>query len=149
MLVITESVLSPARRPKTAAIPYPNPEPKPISSPVKFSAILRDESGKEVELIGLELTPVSSVWHLRYPAAEAVYTGSDLELQKAWLRVEDSICMNARIIFSDGSSMVTNGALSARYEDGVVSLYTGWPRAIDITDVQRIVLGDLVLWENK
>lgn len=57
--------------------------------------------------------------------------------------------MNARIIFSDGSSMVTNGALSARYEDGVVSLYTGWPRAIDITDVQQIVLGDLVLWENK
>lgn len=50
------------------------------------------------------ITPVSSVWHLRYPAAEAVYTGSDLELQKAWLRVEDSICMNARIIFSDGSS---------------------------------------------
>ena len=108
-----------------------------------------DESGKEVELIGLELTPVSSVWHLRYPAAEAVYTGSDLELQKAWLRVEDSICMNARIIFSDGSSMVTNGALSARYEDGVVSLYTGWPRAIDVHDVQQIVLGDLVLWENK
>lgn len=108
-----------------------------------------DESGKEVELIGLELTPVSSVWHLRYPAAEAVYTGSDLELQKAWLRVEDSICMNARIIFSDGSSMATKGALIARYEDGVVSLYTGWPRAIDITDVQQIVLGDLVLWENK
>ena len=108
-----------------------------------------DESGKEVELIGLELTPISSVWHLRYPAAEAVYTGSDLELQKAWLRVEDRICMNARIIFSDGSSMATKGALSARYEDGVVSLYTGWPRAIDVHDVQQIVLGDLVLWENK
>ena len=107
------------------------------------------ESGRELELIGLELTPVSSVWHLRYPAAEAVYTGSDLELQKAWLRVEDSICMNARIIFSDGSSMVTNGALSARYEDGVVNLYTWWPRAIAIHDVQQIVLGDLVLWENK
>lgn len=108
-----------------------------------------DESGKEVELIGLELTPVCSVWHLRYAEAEAVYTGSDLELQKAWLRVEDSICMNARIIFSDGSSMVTKGALSTRYEGGVVSLYTGWPRAIDITDVHQIVLGDLVLWENK
>ena len=107
------------------------------------------ESGRELTLIGLELTPVSGVWRLRYADAEAVYTGSDLELQKAWLRVEDSICMNARIIFSDGSSMVTNGALSARYEDGVVSLYTGWPRAIDITDVQQIVLGDLVLWENK
>ena len=107
------------------------------------------ESGKELELIGLELTPVSGVWHLRYAEAEAVYTGSDLELQKAWLRVEDSICMNARIIFSDGSSMVTKGALSTRYEDGVVSLYTGWPRAIAIHDVQQIVLGDLILWENK
>lgn len=107
------------------------------------------ESGKELELIGLELTPISGVWHLRYTEAEAIYSGSDLELQQAWLIVEDSVCMNARIIFSDGSSMVTKGALSSRYEDGVVSLYTWWPRAIAIHDVQRIVLDDLILWENK
>lgn len=107
------------------------------------------ESGKEIELIGLELTPVSGVWHLRYADADAVYTGSDLEQQQSWLMVEDSLCMNARIVFSDGSSMVTKGALSSRYEDGVVSLYTWWPRAIAIHDVQQIVLGDMILWENK
>lgn len=107
------------------------------------------ESGKEVEFVGLELTPLSGVWRLRYSEAEAVYTGSDLELQQAWLLVEDSVCMNARIVFSDGSSMVTKGALSSNYEDGVVSLYTSWPRAIDIHDVQQIVLDDLILWENK
>ena len=106
-------------------------------------------SGREVEFVSLELTPISGVWHLRYNEAEAVYTGSDLELQQAWLLVEDSVCMNARIIFSDGSSMVTEGALSSRYEDGVVSLYTSWPRAIDIHDVQKIILDDLILWENK
>lgn len=107
------------------------------------------ESGRELTLIGLELTPVSGVWHLRYTDAEAVYSGSDLELQQAWLMAEDSLCMNARIVFSDGSSMVTKGALSSSYEDGVVSLYTWWPRAIDIQDVQQIILDDLILWENK
>lgn len=107
------------------------------------------ESDRELELIGLELTPVSGVWHLRYVDAEAVYTGSVLELQPAWLMAEDTLCMNARIVFSDSSSMVTKGALSSSYEDDVVSLYTCWPRAIDIRDVQQIVLGDLILWKNE
>ena len=35
------------------------------------------------------------------------------------------------------------------YNDGIVNLNCGWESAININDVQRIVLGDLVLWESK
>ena len=35
------------------------------------------------------------------------------------------------------------------YENGTVNQWCGWGSAINIDDVQRIVLGDLVLWEAK
>ena len=42
------------------------------------------------------------------------------------------------------TSNVTGNAMN---ENGTVNLFCGWGSAIDIGDVQRIVLGDLVLWE--
>ncbi len=35
------------------------------------------------------------------------------------------------------------------YENGTVNLYCGWGSAINIDDVQHIVLGGLVLWEAE
>ncbi|MBR6353262.1 MAG: hypothetical protein IKS25_03980, partial [Oscillospiraceae bacterium] len=65
------------------------------------------------------------------------------------LLLEDKICQQAQLLFSDGSTFSTGGALTTPYEDGVVNQYCGWAQAIDIADVQRIVLGDLILWEAE
>ena len=40
------------------------------------------------------------------------------------------------------------GALSAPYTSGAVELHCEWGSAINIDGIQKIVLGDLVLWEN-
>ena len=53
------------------------------------------------------------------------------------------------LVFADGSTFSTGGALTSPYNDGIVNLNCGWESAININDVQRIVLGDLVLWEAK
>ena len=62
---------------------------------------------------------------------------------------ERKICIDAKIIFSEGSTFSTGGALSCPFENGVVRLNCGWGSAINIDDVQRIVLGDHVLWEKE
>lgn len=108
-----------------------------------------EDSGKEVELVGLELTPISAVWKLRYAEAEAVYTGNDTDLQIFWINIEDRVCSKVKIIFSDGSSFSTYGSRNSPYEDGIVNYYTKWREAINIYDIQKIVLDDTVLWENK
>lgn len=61
-----------------------------------------------------------------------------------------NICgVESRLFFSDGTSFSTGGALTSPIEDGVVRLCCGWGEAVNIGDVQKIVLGDLVLWENR
>ncbi len=64
-----------------------------------------------------------------------------------WSILEDRVCIDAKLIFSDGSTFYTGGSLTCPYEAGVVKLNCGWGSAMNIDDVQRIVLGDLVLWE--
>ena len=59
------------------------------------------------------------------------------------------VCNEAKLVFSDGSEFSTDGALIGPYKNGTVNLYYGWGSAINIDDVQRIVLGDHVLWEAK
>ncbi|MBO6040449.1 MAG: hypothetical protein J6P58_04500 [Oscillospiraceae bacterium] len=106
------------------------------------------ETDKTIEMVSLELTPFSAVWGVSYEVADAVHTpGGDIEAYRPWSLLEDKVCIEAKLVFSDGSEFSTGGALTCPYENGVVNLHCGWGAAIDIDDVQRIVLGDLVLWE--
>ena len=106
------------------------------------------EIDKGMELIGLELTPFSAVWKVRYEDAATYHApNADWTAFAPWNRLEDKLCMKAKIIFSDGSIFSTGGALTAPYENGVVNLHCRWGSAINVGDVQRIEFGDLVLWE--
>ena len=112
-------------------------------------AVYHDEElDRDIELVGLELTPFSAVWKVRYEGDAAFHTPqADQEDYGPWSLLEDKVCIDARIVFSDGSEFSTGGALTCPYENGVVNLHCGWGAAIDIDDVERIVLGDLVLWQ--
>ena len=109
-----------------------------------------EELDKTIEIVGLELTPFSAVWKVSYEGAEFFHTPeADLAAYEPWSILEDKVCIETKLIFSDGSEFSTGGALTCPYEDGVVKLHCGWGGAINIDDVQRIVLGDLVLWEKE
>ena len=114
-------------------------------------AVYRDaELDKEIGIVGLELTPFSAVWKVSYEGAASFHTpGADWEAYQPWSILEDKVCIEGKIIFSDGSEFSTGGAMTTPYENGTVNLFCGWGSAINIDDVQRIVLGDLVLWEAK
>ena len=105
---------------------------------------------KDIEIVGLELTPFSAVWKVRYEGAESFHTPeADWEKYAPWSALEDKVGMESLLVFSDGSSFSTGGALTTPYKNSVVELHCDWGSAISINDVQRIVLDDLVLWENK
>ena len=112
-------------------------------------AVYHDEElDKDIEIIGLELTPFSAVWKMSYDGAEEFHTsGSDQAAYEPWSILEDKVCIEAKIVFSDGSEFSTGGALTTPYENGTVNQFCGWGSAINIDDVQQIVLGNLVLWE--
>ena len=100
--------------------------------------------------MGLELTPFSAVWIVHYEGDALVHTpGADQGAARDWLLLEDKVCQDTQLVFSDGSTFSTGGALTTPYENGMVNQYCGWARAIDIHDVQKIVLHDLVLWEAE
>ena len=108
------------------------------------------EFDKDIEIVGLELTPFSAVWKVHYEGDAQIHTPeADQAAAQDWLLLEDKICQQAQLLFSDGSTFSTGGALTTPYEDGVVNQYCGWAQAIDVNDVQRIVLHDLVLWEAE
>ncbi|MBR0352551.1 MAG: hypothetical protein IJH53_05035 [Oscillospiraceae bacterium] len=114
-------------------------------------AVYHDEElDKDIEIVGLELTPFSAVWKVRYEGAAAFHTPeADWEAYQPWSMLEDKVCIEAKLVFPDGSAFSTSGAMTCPYEDGVVKLNCAWGSAINIEDVQKIILGDLVLWENK
>ena len=98
----------------------------------------------------MELTPFSAVWKVSYEGAEFFHTPeADLAAYEPWSILEDKVCIEAKIVFSDGSEYSTGGALTTPYENGTVNQFCGWGSAINIEDVQRIVLGDLILWEAR
>lgn len=106
------------------------------------------EIDKDMELVGLELTPFSAVWKVRYEDAAAYHQpGADWEAYAPWSALEDKICIEAKLIFSDGTSFSTGGALNTPLEDGTVNLNCAWGSAINVQDVQRIEFDGLVLWE--
>lgn len=106
-------------------------------------------SGKSIEISGLELTPFGAVWKVRYENAEAFHTpGADQSGYESYSMLEDKVCTESQLLFSDGSSFSTGGALTAPYTNGAVELHCEWGSAINIDGIQKIVLGDLVLWKN-
>lgn len=115
-------------------------------------AVYRDAaSGKEMEIAGLELTPFSAVWKVRYENAGTFHSpeGSALPDYAVWSALEDKVGIGTRLYFSDGTFFSTGGAMTSPYENGVVELHCLWGSAIDLDDIQKIVLDDLVLWENN
>ena len=108
------------------------------------------ELDKEIEIVGLELTPFSAVWKVRYEGAgEFHQPDADWNAYRDWSGLEDRVCMESELVFPDGTRFSTGGVLTAPFENGLVNLHCGWGAAIDVDAVQRIVLGDLVLWEAK
>ncbi len=106
------------------------------------------ELGKDIEIVGLELTPFSAVWKVSYDGAGDFHRpGADWEAYEPWSRLEDKICMDTVIRFSNGSSFSTGGAVTTPYADGVVSLNCGWGEAIDINTVESIELDGTILWK--
>ncbi len=106
-------------------------------------------SGKSIEISGLELTPFGAVWKVRYEGAEAIHSpNGDPADAEVWSMLEDKVCIESQLFFSDGSVFSTGGALSAPYTSGAVELHCEWGSAINIDGIQKIVLGDLVLWKN-
>lgn len=109
-----------------------------------------EELDKEIEIIGLELTPFSAVWKVHYEGDAFVHSPeADWDICADWAALEDKVCIESKIIFSDGSEFSTGGNLTAPYGNGSVNLNCDWGSAINIDDIQRIVLDDLVLWESK
>ena len=105
--------------------------------------------GKSIEISGLELTPFGAVWKVHYEGAEAIHSpNGDPADAEVWSMLEDKVCIESQLFFSDGSAFSTGGALSAPYTSGAVELHCEWGSAINIDGIQKIVLGDLVLWKN-
>lgn len=109
------------------------------------------ESGKSIELLGLELTPFSAAWSIHYEGDAALHSAGAEWNEEAMLysALEDKVGIESLLYFSDGTTFSTGGALRAPYEDGAVKLICGWGKAVNIGDIQKITLGELVLWESN
>lgn len=107
------------------------------------------EDGRELRIIGLELTPVSAVWKFDFDNAETVYADREPEAMRQWVTAMEYVSIHAQIEFSDGTSFSTGGTMTSEYRDGAVCNSVGWGTAVDIHAVQRITLDGTVLWEAR
>ena len=108
-----------------------------------------DEFDKDMEIVSLELTPFRAVWKVRFEGEPTEIVRDDLDTPVPdRTLMEEKLCQGAEIIFSDGTSMTTGGAIGAVEEGGTISLPCGWDTAVNINDVERIVFDDLILWER-
>ena len=114
------------------------------------NAVYHDtEYHKDMEIIGLELTPFRAVWKVRFEGEPTEIIRDDLDMPlQDWTLMEDKLCRGAEIIFSDGTSISTGGAIGAINEDGLFALPCGWDTAININDVEQIMFDGLILWKN-
>ena len=124
----------------------------PTESEVRYFKINHlyydEELDREIEILGLELTPFSAFWKMHFEGAEKLHNpNADWDALKPWAMLEEKIAMEAKLVFPDGSDFSTGGSQTSIFEDGVVKLYCSWDSAINIDNVQRIVFGDLILWE--
>lgn len=108
------------------------------------------ELGVDIEIVALELTPFSAVWKVHYEGDSRFHAEvTTWEAYEPWANLEDRVCKEAVIRFSDGTEFSTGGVLNGDYENGTVNLWCSWECAIDIEAVWQIVLGDLILWEAE
>lgn len=57
---------------------------------------------------GLELTPFGAVWKVRYEGAEAIHSpNGDPADAEVWSMLEDKVCIESQLFFSDGSAFST------------------------------------------
>ena len=114
------------------------------------NAVYHDaEFDKDMEIVGLELTPFHAVWKVRFNGEPTEIVRDDLDMPMPdRTLMEDKLCQGAEIVFSDGTGMTTGGAIGAVSEGDGISLPCGWDTAVNINEVERIVFGDLVLWER-
>ncbi len=108
-----------------------------------------DETDKEIRLVALEITPFGAIWKTTYENAQKYSEELNYEMMDQWNTMQDIVCLETRLIFSDGEEFSIGGALSCPYENGTDNAYCSWGSAIDINAIESIVLGDIVLWENK
>lgn len=110
------------------------------------------ETDKDIEIVGLDLAPFGAVWKVHYEGDAELQARKfdDWEAYKPWCELEENVCKEGKIIFSDGSEFSIGGSQYSYYEDGAVHLWNSWKlSAINIGDVRRIVIGDMILWEAE
>ena len=107
-----------------------------------------EESGRELELVSLDLSPTGAVVRLRYDGVEEIYAKRDQGELTTWGNVESRAIQTIAVEFSDGSTLTIPGFLADPFENGTVNCYLGWEQTIDLHNVQRITLGDAILWKN-
>lgn len=108
------------------------------------------QTGREVTVLALELSPTSIVWHLSYEGAEELYTahrqdGVFDETSQALVHAEEYVLNHAVLRFSDGSSFAPGGALAGGYADGEVLLFASWEKAVDIRALESVDICGSVL----
>ena len=106
-------------------------------------AVITDtETGTEVTLYGLELSPTAAVWRVDYDSAEELITGQcPADKQVYYIMIGDRICAEAELHLADGSIFSTGGYMTAEYVNGEARLYCAWGgAAIDISAVESITL---------
>ena len=129
-------------------VPFSPAEPEIRSFDFGFMPYYSAELDKEIRLVSLELSPFSAVWRTDYENARKYSEELNYEMMDQWNSMQDLVCMETRIIFSDGSQQALGGALSCPYENGTDNAYCSWAQAVDISAVEQIILGDTVIWEK-
>lgn len=106
-------------------------------------AVITDaETGTEVTLYGLELSPTAAVWRLDYDGAEELLTGQcRADKQAYYIAIGDRICAQAELHLANGSVFSTGGHMTGEYANGEARLYCAWGgAAIDINAVESVTL---------
>ena len=62
-------------------------------------------------------------------------TRVDQKAYRPWSILEDKVCIETKIVFSDDSVFSTGGAITTTYENGTMNQFCGWGSAINIDGV--------------
>lgn len=104
------------------------------------------QTGREIHILGVDMTATGLHWHLRYNDADKLYTGiAAPELSTELLQMEDRLLSSALLHFADGSTFAPGVALSADYEKDTAMPFVSWKTAIDIHAVTAISFGDVTV----
>lgn len=106
------------------------------------AVVTDEETGTEVTLYGLELSPTAAVWCVDYDGAEELMAGKCLpEKQPYYIAIGDRICADAVLHLTGGGEFTTGGCMSAEYVNREARLYCAWGgAAIDINAVESFTL---------